>query len=243
MTTELREIVFDVETTGISPLNGDRIVEIGCVELINHLPSGETFHVYINPECDIPAEATAIHGISNEDIKDKPVFAEISSDFMDFIGQHSKLIAHNAEFDFSFINAELRRLRLPKLDPLRMIDTLAIARRKYPGAPASLDALCRRFEIDNSSRVLHGALLDSEILAEVYLELIGGKQPGLELDATPSSQTNRNTQSSGRQAKGTPAAERTLRPPRPHAASAEELAAHQTFLAEKIKDALWLKSE
>ena len=176
----MREIVLDTETTGLDPATGDRIVEIGAVELWNHLPTGKTFHKYLNPERNIPEEAQAVHGLTEEFLKDKPVFSQIVDDFLTFI-KDSKLVIHNASFDMKFINAELALAEKHTLPFETAIDTLGIARKKFPGAPASLDALCRRFNIDNSTRTLHGALLDSEILAEVYLELIGGRQPGFGL--------------------------------------------------------------
>ena len=172
----MREIVLDTETTGLDPTTGDRIVEIGAVELLNHLPTGKTFHKYLNPERNMPEEAQAVHGLTEEFLKDKPVFSQIVNDFLTFI-KDSKLVIHNASFDMKFINAELVLVGKTTLPIDIAIDTLGIARKKYPGSPASLDALCRRFNIDNSARTLHGALLDSEILAEVYLELIGGRQP------------------------------------------------------------------
>lgn len=179
----LREVILDTETTGLDPANGDRVVEIGAVELLNHLPTGRTFHVYINPERDMPKEAEAVHGLSAVFLKDKPVFASIARDFLDFIGD-ATLVIHNASFDVAFLNAELAFLRLPALMPERVIDTLHIARQKHPGSANSLDALCRRYGIDNSRRTKHGALLDSELLAEVYLELIGGRQTALILEAS-----------------------------------------------------------
>ena len=172
----MREIVLDTETTGLDPSTGDRIVEIGAVELLNHLPTGKTFHKYLNPERNMPEEAQAVHGLTEEFLKDKPVFSQIADDFLAFI-KGSKLVIHNASFDMKFINAELALVGKTTLPDNKAIDTLGIARKKFPGSPASLDALCRRFNIDNSARTLHGALLDSEILAEVYLELIGGRQP------------------------------------------------------------------
>lgn len=185
----MREIVLDTETTGFEPADGDRIVEIGAVELMGHVPTGRTYHVYINPQRSMPADAFEVHGIGpdlleppqepkpgQQTLRDKPVFAEIAQSFVDFVGD-AKLVIHNAAFDMKFLNAELGWLNMPLLPMNQAIDTLAIARRKFPGSPASLDALCRRFGIDNSSRTLHGALLDSEILADVYLELIGGRQP------------------------------------------------------------------
>jgi len=174
----MREIVLDTETTGFEPNDGDRIVEIGAVELFNHLPTGRTYHQYINPKRNMPEGAFGVHGLSEEFLSDKPVFKVIAQDFIDFIGV-SKLVIHNASFDMKFLNAELGWVNRPLLPKSQAVDTLALARAKYPGSPASLDALCRRFGINNSSRTLHGALLDSEILAEVYLELIGGRQPDL----------------------------------------------------------------
>jgi DNA polymerase-3 subunit epsilon len=182
----MREIVLDTETTGFDPFSGDRIVEIGAVELWNHLPTGVTFHEYINPERDMPEEAFAVHGLSEEFLRDKPVFSKVGQKFLDFV-QDSKMVIHNASFDMKFLNAELGWLNLRQLPMDQAIDTLDIARKRFPGSPASLDALCRRFGIDNSARTLHGALLDSEILADVYLELIGGRQPGFGLNLEVSS--------------------------------------------------------
>ena len=176
----MREIVLDTETTGLSPEKGDRVVEIGCVELINHVPSQNTFQVYLNPERDMDEGAQKIHGLTNEFLIDKPRFEEIAEDFISYIG-NSKIIAHNASFDINFLNSELVRVNKDKIPEERVVDTLKIAREKFPGARNSLDALCKRFLIDNSNRKLHGALLDSELLAEVYLELIGGKEPDLAL--------------------------------------------------------------
>ena len=219
----MREVVLDTETTGLSPATGDRIVEIGCVELLNHLPTGRNFHEYINPERDMPEQAQAIHGLSGEFLSDKPVFAEISDAFAEFIGD-SVLIIHNAEFDLGFLNAERERLGLDPLSPERAIDTVQVARKKFPGAQANLDALCRRFQIDNTDRALHGALKDARLLAEVYLELIGGRQQGLELAAE-------TVVTAGGE-------EKNRRSPRPHAPSAEEEAAHALFLG-KIKKPIW----
>jgi len=176
----IREIVLDTETTGLDPQTGDRLVELGCIELFNSLPTGETFHRYIDPERDMPAEAFRVHGLSREFLTGKPKFAEIAEEFLAFIGD-AKLVIHNAEFDMKFLNAELKRAGLAPLTFERVIDTLSLARRKHPGAPNSLDALCARYGIDNSRRTKHGALLDSEILAEVYLELSGGRQAALQL--------------------------------------------------------------
>jgi DNA polymerase-3 subunit epsilon len=176
----MREVVLDTETTGFDPETGDRLVEIGAVELKGHMPTGRTYHQYINPEREVPQEAVEVHGLTLDFLKDKPVFKSVAEDFLSFIGD-AKLVIHNAAFDIKFLNAELKWLGKPQIPWEQAIDTLDIARRKFPGSPASLDALCRRFNIDNSARTLHGALLDSEILAEVYLELIGGRQPDLVL--------------------------------------------------------------
>jgi DNA polymerase-3 subunit epsilon len=178
----MREIVLDTETTGFEPESGDRIVEIGAVELINHVPTGEIYHQYINPERSMPQGAFEVHGLGDDFLKDFPVFAQVGQAFLDFIGD-ATLVIHNAAFDMKFLNAELEWMGLPRLPMDRALDTLAIARSKFPGSPASLDALCRRFGVDNAQRTKHGALLDSEILAEVYLELIGGRQSALTLAA------------------------------------------------------------
>ncbi|MCH2167898.1 MAG: DNA polymerase III subunit epsilon [Oceanicola sp.] len=178
----MREIVMDTETTGLDPYDGHRIVEIGGVELHNHVPTGRTYHQYINPQRDMPQEAFNVHGISEEFLRDKPLFSDIAQAFLDFVGD-AKLVIHNASFDMKFLNAELKWVGKPLLPDNQALDTLAIARKRFPGSPASLDALCRRFGIDNSNRTLHGALLDSEILADVYLELIGGRQPDFALSA------------------------------------------------------------
>ena len=176
----MREIVFDTETTGTDPAAGDRVVEIGAVELLNHIPTGRTFHKYMNPERAMSQGALAVHGLTDAFLADKPVFAAIADEMLEFFGD-ARLIAHNAGFDTNFLNAELKRIGAPPLDPSRILDTLALARRKHPGAANNLDALCARYGIDNSRRTKHGALLDAEILAEVYIELIGGKQPDLGL--------------------------------------------------------------
>jgi DNA polymerase III subunit epsilon len=221
----MREIVLDTETTGLDPAEGHRIVEIGCLELFNHMPTGRVFHRHINPERDVPEGAYAIHGLSADFLQKFPPFAAIADEILAFLGE-DRLIIHNAEFDLKFINFELRRLDKP---PLRseFEDTLALARRRFPGAQASLDALCRRFEIDLSARTKHGALLDCELLAAVYLELIGGRQPGLEfvVDAAL--------------VDGAVAIVRPIRPARPHAASLEELAAHAAML-QLLKQPIWL---
>ncbi len=226
----MREIVLDTETTGFDPETGDRIVEIGAVELYNHLPTGRTFHQYINPERAMPKEAFEVHGLGDDFLRDKPVFKLIGQQFLDFIAD-AKLVIHNAAFDVKFLNAELKWMNLPLIPWERAVDTLAIARSKFPGSPASLDALCRRFGIDNSSRTLHGALLDSEILAEVYLELIGGRQPDLVLAPT-------------RAATGEGAGEwrpRRREHPLPPRITAEESAAHAAFVEAMGSVALWRK--
>lgn len=176
----MREIVLDTETTGLDPLQGHRLVEIGCIELVNRIPSGQVFHRYVNPQRDIPAEAFAVHGLSLDFLKDKPRFAEIVDELIDFIGE-APLVAHNAQFDLGFINAELERAGRAAVGRERLVDTLLLARRRHPGGPNRLDDLCARYGIDNSRRTKHGALLDAEILAEVYLELIGGRQASLVL--------------------------------------------------------------
>ena len=176
----MREIVLDTETTGLDPLTGDRVVEIGCVELLNRIPTGATFHVYLNPERDMPEEAFRVHGLSSDFLSDKPRFAEIAKDFLEFVADGA-LVIHNAAFDMAFLDAELKRLGQPPIGRERVVDTLMLARRKNPGGANSLDALCQRYGIDNSRRTKHGALLDSEILAEVYLELLGGRQASLGL--------------------------------------------------------------
>ena len=188
----MREIVLDTETTGLSPNKGDRVVEIGCVELINHVPTENTFQVYLNPERDMDEGAQRVHGLTNEFLLDKPKFSEIVEEFISYIGE-SKIIAHNASFDINFLNSELARVDRSKISDERVVDTLKMAREKYPGARNSLDALCKRFLVDNSNRKLHGALLDSELLAEVYLELIGGKEPDLAL-AVEKKATNQSSE-------------------------------------------------
>ena len=188
----MREIVLDTETTGLDPQDGHRIVEIGAVELYNHVPTGNVYHQYINPLITMPDQAFAIHGLSDEFLSDKPKFSEIANEFLDFIGS-AKLVIHNAAFDIKFINAELKNIEKEEITFDRATDTLAIARKKFPGSPASLDSLCRRFKIDNSARVVHGALLDSQILAEVYLELVGGKQPDFALNIANVSNENNNS--------------------------------------------------
>lgn len=227
----MREIVLDTETTGFEPGEGDRIVEIGAVELYNHMPTGKTYHQYINPERAMPQGAFEVHGLGDEFLRDKPVFKRIGQEFLDFV-QDAKLVIHNASFDMKFLNAELGWAGLPLLPNDQALDTLAIARKKFPGSPASLDALCRRFGVDNSAREKHGALLDSEILAEVYLELIGGRQPDLVLAG--SGQSDGSSTGSGTTWRATP------RPtPLPSRLSEKERAAHQAFVDKMGDGALW----
>ncbi len=238
----MREIVLDTETTGFDPFSGDRIVEIGAVELYNHMPTGETYHVYINPERGMPDEAFGVHGIGPDllnnprpaekgevTLKDKPVFARVGQGFLDFV-RDSQMVIHNASFDMKFLNAELKWMNLPQLPMDQAIDTLAMARKKFPGAPATLDALCRRFSIDNSNRVLHGALLDSEILAEVYLELIGGRQPDFGLATASAGGATGSAEDWRPQARPNPL---------PARLTAEEQQAHDDFVEKMGDAALW----
>lgn len=225
----MREIVLDTETTGLDPNSGDRVIEIGCIELINHMPTGETYQQYINPERDMPAESFRIHGLSEVFLVDYPVFAEIVDGFLDFIAD-DKLVIHNAAFDIKFLNAELGRLGFTPLPMTRAIDTVQIARTRYPGASASLDDLCRRFGVDNTSRTLHGALLDSDLLASVYIDLIGAREPGFDLSA----REDANVTNIARRR------ERVARPARPHAPSAVELEAHETLVA-RLSEPIWVE--
>lgn len=227
----MREIVLDTETTGFEPDDGDRIVEIGAVELINHMPTGRTYHQYINPQRTMPQGAFEVHGLGDDFLRDKPVFAAIAQDFLDFIGNEAKLVIHNAAFDMKFLNAELGWAKKPAIAMDRALDTLAIARRRFPGSPASLDALCRRFGINNDARTLHGALLDSEILADVYLELIGGRQPDFALSTRAATGPAIKTETAWR-----PAPRET---PLPSRLTAEEAAAHDAFVANMGDGALW----
>jgi DNA polymerase-3 subunit epsilon len=226
----MREIVMDTETTGLDPDSGDRIVEIGAVELFNHMPTGKTYHQYINPERDMPEGAFAVHGLSAEFLSDKPLFTEVAQAFLDFVGD-SKMVIHNAAFDMKFINAELKWVERPELPWAQALDTLAIARKKFPGAQNSLDALCRRFGI-KTERELHGALLDSEILAEVYLELIGGRQPDLVLSVV----SNNDSKGSDVAAGWTPPQRPRPLPPRISDAEAE---AHKEFVEKLGDSAVW----
>ena len=226
----LREISLDTETTGMEPATGDRMVEIGAVELINHVPTGKNYHVYLNPERDIPPEAVAVHGLTEEFLADKPLFSQVFPEFLDFLGADSQLVIHNAEFDMKFINAELKSVGHPGIKMDRVMDSVKVARKKFPGSPANLDALCRRFDIDLSGRELHGALLDAQLLADVWLELNGGRQRGLEIEA--------DGQNHGSESGNVIAMERTFREPRRFEVPKEELQAHEALL-EKLKDPLW----
>jgi DNA polymerase III subunit epsilon len=229
----MREIVLDTETTGFEPAEGHRIVEIGAVELMNHLPTGRTYHQYINPERLMPKEAFEVHGLGDDFLRDKPVFARIGRAFLDFIGD-GQLVIHNAAFDMKFLNFELERAGLTTLPYARATDTLMIARQKFPGSPASLDALCRRFGVDNSMREKHGALLDSEILAEVYLELVGGRQPDLVLgSAAPAPATGQTGDTTWRP--------RPRSEPLPARITTEEAASHEKMVTKLGDAAIWKK--
>jgi DNA polymerase-3 subunit epsilon len=224
----MREIVLDTETTGLDPAAGHRVVEIACIELVNRVPTGKSYQCYLNPERDMPIEAFQVHGLSEEFLSRHPKFADEAESFLDFIGD-AGFVIHNAEFDLKFLNAELKKIGREDLSSHPVVDTVHMARKKFPGAPASLDALCRRFAIDNSARTVHGALLDAELLAEVYVELTGGRQHGLGFGAET------------RKAKATAGlVRREARASRPHEAGAEELAAHAAFVG-GIKDAIWEK--
>ncbi len=231
----MREIVFDTETTGIDPKQGHRMVEIGCVELVDRMPTGATYHAYFNPERDMPAEAEAIHGLSAQFLADKPRFAEVVEDFLEFIGEDN-LVAHNAGFDFAFLNAELELCTREAICLTRKVDTLEMARRKNPGGKHSLDALCTRYGVDRSHRVFHGALLDAELLAQVYIELTGGRQIAMGLVADTGSEET--PQFPAQVAQILPSGDRPVRPPRPHSASEQELTRHAAFL-ERIARPIW----
>lgn len=228
----MREIVLDTETTGFEPADGDRIVEIGAVELFNHMPTGKTYHQYINPQRPMPAEAFSVHGLGDDFLRDKPLFRDIAGGFLEFIGE-AVLVIHNASFDMKFLNAELGWLSMPQLPMTRAIDTLTLARKKFPGSPASLDALCRRFGVDNTAREKHGALLDSEILAEVYLELIGGRQPDFGL-ATASRATLPGQENETWRPRPRPT-------PLPSRLTDTEQKAHADMIADMGERALWNK--
>ena len=227
----LREIVFDTETTGFNPEEGDKLVEIGAVELVNHLPTGRTYHQYINPGRSVPEDAVKVHGLTDEFLKNYPKLSEVAQDFINFVGDDGILVAHNASFDIHFINYEFKHLGFRTYTWDRVVDTLEIARNKFPGARNNLDALCRRFNIDNSARTKHGALLDAELLAEVYLELLGGAEPTMSLTAEDKvvARAELKTES------------KIYREPRSFPLNEEDLQAHKTFLKEKLTDALWLK--
>lgn len=228
----MREIVLDTETTGLDPLAGDRIVEIGAVELVNHMPTGRVYHRYVNPQRPVPEDAVAVHGLTGAFLADKPLFAALAEEFLGFIGD-ARLVIHNASFDMKFINAELAATGRPPLPAARALDTLELARRRFPGAQNTLDALCRRFGVDNSGRTKHGALLDSELLAEVYLELSGGRQPGLTLGLATAGP---------RAGAGGP----WVPPPRPRPLAPRiteaERAAHTQFVEELGEAALWVRA-
>ncbi|VBB69542.1 DNA polymerase III epsilon subunit [invertebrate metagenome] len=221
----MREVVLDTETTGLNPADGHRVVEIGCIELVNHIPTGNHRQWYINPERDVPADAKAIHGLSSTFLASQPLFSDIAESFLAFLCD-ATLIIHNAAFDIKFLNTELQRCGLPSLSMSRVVDTVAMARRRFPGAQVSLDSLCRRFSIDNSSRTVHGALLDSQLLAAIYLELIGGREPKLTLAIPKVAVVT------------TAVVDRPYRPARSHTASPEELEAH-VELVSTLKNPLW----
>lgn len=226
----MRQIVLDTETTGLDPATGDRVIEVAAVELVNLLPTGATFHRLVDPERDIPAEASRIHGFTNGDLVGKPRFAEIAAAMLDFLGD-APIVAHNAAFDFGFLDAELLRAGFPALDRGRMVDSLSLAKQRYPGMPNSLDALCRRLGVDNSMRSSHNAILDCSLLAQVYLELMGGKQPGLELAALPGSGSG----------PALTAVEHVDWVSRPISVPAPRAEAHAAFVVARLQDALWLK--
>jgi len=226
----MREIVFDTETTGLSPAAGDRMVEIGCIEMVGRVETGRHFHCYFNPERPMPSEAEAVHGLGDIFLSDKPRFADKAQELLEFIGD-APLVAHNASFDFGFLNNELGRCGHPNVCMTRMVDTLVLARSRHPGAKHSLDALCTRYGVDRSQRVKHGALLDAQLLAQVYIELTGGRQIGLGLVAEAPASVTISLTNPG-------PATGVVRPARPHAASAEELARHRAFVA-NIANPLW----
>lgn len=225
----MREVILDTETTGLDPATGHRIVEIGAVELINHVPTGQTFHVYINPERDMPAEAEAVHGLSAAFLSDKPVFSRIADEFLAFVDD-ATLVIHNAAFDIGFLNAELTYAKKTLIASERVVDSLHIARQKHPGSANSLDALCRRYGIDNTKRTKHGALLDAELLADVYIELIGGRQVALLLDTTTVKTISKSTSQHVTRTRPTPLQSRL---------SDTERSAHQDFVSSLGEQALW----
>lgn len=236
----MREIIFDTETTGFDHETDDRMVEIGCIEMIGKVATGQTFHAYFNPQRDMPIRAFEVHGLSTTFLSDKPLFGDVANDLLEFLGD-APLVAHNASFDFGFLNMELNRCGRPLVSETRKIDTVALARALHPGAKLSLDALCSRYGIDRSHRVLHGALLDAELLAQLYVELTGGRQIGLELAAEGNGVSMNGLQGVPQAANRlVPPSGKPVRPARPHHASAAELEAHQAFIA-GIKDAIWQK--
>jgi DNA polymerase-3 subunit epsilon len=236
----MREIVFDTETTGLSPQYGDRIVEIGCVELHNRVETGRTFHSYFNPGRPMPTDAEMVHGLTDRFLSDKPAFGDVCEDLLDFIAD-APLVAHNASFDFGFINHELDQCGRPAVCTSRMVDTLVLSRQKFPGAKHSLDALCTRFGVDRSLRIKHGALIDAQLLAQVYIELTGGRQIGLTLVAEPIDDgTVTDGIGTAPPPMGADTIVATIRPPRPHAPSAAELERHAAFLA-TIADPVWAR--
>ena len=231
----MREIIFDTETTGFDPQNGDRMVEIGCIEMIDRIETGNTFHCYYNPQRNMPKAAEDVHGLSDVFLSDKKLFADGAVELLEFLGE-ANLVAHNAQFDFKFLNAELQLCGHPIVSQFRMVDTLAIAKSKHPGAKLSLDALCSRYGIDRSHRVKHGALLDAELLTQLYIELTGGRQIGLGLADKPATTSQPVTENEQRKQPN----RREFMTPRPHQANAEELARHKEFV-DGIKDPLWAK--
>ena len=234
----MREVVLDTETTGISAADGHRIIEIGAMELINHTPTGKNLHLYVNPERDIEDGAFAIHGISLDFLADKPVFADIADQLMQFVGE-DQMVIHNAGFDMGFINAELARLSFPEYPMSRAVDTLAMARKRFPGSQANLNALCRRFEIDNSHRDLHGALVDADLLTEVYIELLGGRQPDLSLNEAPTRPGSQKlANETSMEQLGFRIQHDSARFARPHGPSDAEIEAHESFLS-KITNPIW----
>ncbi len=232
----IREIVFDTETTGFDPTTGDKLVEIGALELINHVPTGKTYHQYINPEREVPEEVVKVHGLTTEYLQAYPIFAEVAQDFIDFVGDDGILVAHNATFDMRFINYELKKLGYAGYEWDRVVDTLEIAKNKFPGQRNNLDILCKRFGIDNSARTFHGALLDAQLLAEVYLELLGGAEPTMELGTTAKIKNSNNNVSAGE-------IKRIFREPRTYEISEEQMMEHRMFLDKNIKNSIWLADE
>ncbi len=226
----LREIVFDTETTGFDPHQGDKLVEIGAIELINHIPTGKTYHQYINPLREVPEEAFKIHGLSTEFLQNYPRFSEIAKDFLNFVGDDGILVAHNASFDMNFVNYELKHNGFDTLINHEVVDTLEIAKSKFPGARNNLDALCKRFNIDNSKRTKHGALLDAELLAEVYLELLGGAEPSMDLSSENKEVKNQEEQN---------IFEKKYLKPRNFNLTDDEQKTHEEFLKNKITNAIW----